>query len=78
MTENRTMWDRDDWNREGEDVEFKYKKSIPCSGKISSSRVLYGGNVQHTVMLDSPVQIHGYSRNIVCVQETDLLEQGAV
>lgn len=73
MTENKTMWDR-----EGEEVVFKYHRSVPCSGKITSSRVLYGGNVQHTVLLDSPVEIRGYVRNIVCVQETDLLEQGAV
>lgn len=73
-----TMWDRDDWNREGQVVSFLYKRSVPCSGKITSSRVLYGGDVQHTVMLDMPTEIRGYIRNIVCVQETDLIQQQAV
>ena len=72
------MWDRTDWNREGQEVTFLYKQSVPCSGKITSSRVLYGGDVQHTVILDIPTEIRGYVRNVVCVQESDLVEQEAV
>ena len=72
------MWDRTNWNREGQEVTFLYKRSVPCSGKITSSRVLYGGDVQHTVMLDVPTEIRGYVRNVVCVQESDLLEQEVV
>ena len=75
---NNTMWDRNDWNREGQAVSFLYKGSVPCSGKITSSRVLYGGDVQHTVMLDVPTEIRGYIRNVVCVQETDLVQQEVV
>ena len=51
---SNTMWDRNDWNREGQAVSFLYKGSVPCSGKVTSSRVLYGGDVQHTVILDVP------------------------
>lgn len=75
---NNTMWDRNDWNREGQAVSFLYKGSVPCSGKITSSRVLYGGDVQHTVILAVPTEIRGYVRNVVCVQESDLLEQEVV
>ena len=72
------MWDRTNWDREGQSVSFLYKGSVPCSGKITSSRVLYGGDVQHTVMLDMPTEIRGYIRNVVCVQETDLVQQEVV
>ena len=75
---NNTMWDRNDWNREGQAVSFLYKGSVPCSGKITSSRVLYGGDVQHTVILDVPTEIRGYIRNVICVQESDLVTQEAV
>ena len=71
---NSTLWDRDNLDRSGTRISFLHRGSTPCSGKITSSRVLYGGDVQHTVMLDVPTEIRGYVRNVVCVQESDLLE----
>ena len=47
------------WNREGQRVFAEYLNQFPVTGIVESSRVKYGGSVQHTVLLDSPVQVYG-------------------
>ena len=44
------------WNLEGMWVSAVYMGEYPVSGRVESSRVRYGGEVQHTVVLDTPIQ----------------------
>ena len=44
------------WDLEGLRIEAKYMGDFPVSGKVVSSRVKYGGEVQHTVELDTPIK----------------------
>lgn len=44
------------WNFEGLKVEGVYF-DVPVVGRVESSRVKYGGGVQHTVVLDDPIQL---------------------
>ena len=44
------------WIRDGERIEARYM-GVPITGKVESSRVKYGGGVQYTVVLDSPVRL---------------------
>jgi len=43
------------WNLEGMHVEGKYMGEFPVHGKVVSSRVKYGGEVVHTVILSKPI-----------------------
>lgn len=47
-------WDHTGWSAEG-----RYLDRFPFTGKIESSRVKYGGKVQHTIVLDSPLRVFG-------------------
>lgn len=44
------------WNLEGLRVYGRYMGEYPCSGRVESSRVKYGGGIQHTIVLDEPLQ----------------------
>jgi ABC-type hemin transport system ATPase subunit len=46
-----------EWNLEGLRVHGKYMGEYACSGLVESSRVMYGGGVQHTVTLDKSLQL---------------------
>lgn len=43
------------WNREGQVVTGMYLGEYRCAGTVTSSRVKYGGKVQHTVELFEPM-----------------------
>lgn len=43
------------WNLEGLMVRATYLGDVPVVGRVESSRVKYGGGVQHTVVLDEPI-----------------------
>lgn len=45
------------WNLEGLSIEAKYLDEFLVSGKVESSRVAYGGNVKHTVVLNEPLSM---------------------
>lgn len=45
-----------DWNLEGKLVQVNYMDNIRA-GKVLSSRVKYGGGVQHHVKLSHPIQL---------------------
>ena len=51
------------WNLEGSHVTGFYMGSFPISGRVELSRVKYGGGVQHTIVLDHPVQIYDSMRD---------------
>ena len=44
-----------DWIKDGEQIKANYLGE-QVSGTVESSRVKYGGKVQYTVILDTPVQ----------------------
>ena len=45
------------WNLEGLKVTSVYMGEYPVTGRVELSRVKYGGRVQHTVVLDEPIQL---------------------
>ena len=44
------------WNLEGLTVRGLYMGEYPVSGRVELSRVKYGGEVQHTVVLDKAIK----------------------
>lgn len=44
------------WDLTGLYVTGMYMGDHSCKGRVESSRVKYGGGVQHTVVLDEPIQ----------------------
>lgn len=44
------------WIRDGERVKARYM-GVLVSGRVESSRVKYGGRVQYTVLLDTPLKM---------------------
>jgi hypothetical protein len=61
------------WNREGDFVAGNYMGIFPYAGKISESRVKYGGKVQHTVKLLSAINVFGEGRDTILVDEDELV-----
>ena len=53
------------WILEGLTVTGLYLDSIPVEGKVSLSRVKYGGKVSHHVQLSTPIDVYGSSRDRV-------------
>lgn len=51
------------WNLEGLHVTGMYMGEFPVSGRVESSRVKYGGGVQHTVVLDQSIEIYSQVRD---------------
>lgn len=60
------------WNREGQAVAGIYCDRR-VEGVVTSSRVKYGGSVQHTVDLNQPLELFGTTRTTVLLDERDLL-----
>ena len=55
------------WNLEGKRIDGWYMGLFPYSGIVESSRVKYGGAVQHTVVVDKPFKVYGVVRDRVLV-----------
>ena len=51
------------WNLTGLVVWARYLDEIEVCGRVESSRVKYGGGVQHTVVLKEPVKYNGALRD---------------
>lgn len=56
------------WNLEGLTVTGKYLGTIPVTGRVELSRVKYGGEISHHVVLESPVEIFGKIRERVILE----------
>ena len=54
------------WNMEGKTVVAKYH-GVTCTGVVESSRVKYGGKVQHTVNLDEAITLRWRSEPVTRV-----------
>ena len=61
------------WNREGDLICGSYMSIFPYAGRVTKSRVKYGGSVQHTVTLSSPIQVFGEVRETIFVDEEELV-----
>ena len=44
------------WNKEGQQITAMYQGQ-QVTGTVESSRVKYGGKVQHLLILDKPIQL---------------------
>jgi len=56
------------WNLETMKVKALYMGEFPVSGRVELSRVAYGGDVKHTVVLDAPITVYGAVRDRVIVE----------
>jgi hypothetical protein len=63
------------WNREGQKVAGVYLNAYTVSGVVTLSRVKYGGQVQHTVKLDQPMELFGNQRDVVLLDEGELFRK---
>lgn len=57
-----------EWNLENLVVEGRYLGDIPIRGKVMLSRVQYGGEVSHHILLDKPIEVYGSVRETVIVE----------
>ena len=62
------------WHLEGLTVKGRYLDSIPVEGKVTLSRVKYGGKVAHHVTLNKPIVVYGATRDTV-ILDHDQIEQ---
>lgn len=53
------------WDLTGMYVRGLYLGSIPVQGRVESSRVKYGGGIQHTVVLDEAIMVYNARRERV-------------
>lgn len=60
------------WDLEGCRVNGLYMGLFPYSGLIESSRVKYGGEVQHTVVVDEPFKAYGEMRERILVGKAEI------
>lgn len=62
------------WIKDGEKITARYM-GYTVTGTVESSRVKYGGAVQYTVNLDSPVQLRWRSEptNRVLINEAEIV-----
>lgn len=60
------MWDRSNQVIQGLYMDVEYR------GVVKSSRVKYGGDVQHTVDLIDTITVHDVEREIILVNESDM------
>lgn len=56
-----------DWNLEGNRVNGLYMGLFPYSGLVLDSRVKFGGEVQHTILVDEPFKVYGEVREMILV-----------
>ena len=56
------------WDQlEGKRINGLYMGLFPYSGTVVESRVKYGGQVQHTVVVDEPFKVYGDLRERILV-----------
>jgi len=60
------------WQLEGLFVEANYLDLFPVVGKVELSRVAYGGMVNHTLVLQTPIEVYGSVRDRVIIEHTQI------
>jgi len=61
------------WNLENLRIEGMYMGKFPVSGRVSLSRVKYGGGIQHTVVLDAPIEVYSAMRDRVLLDHENVV-----
>jgi hypothetical protein len=56
------------WNLEGLVVAGNYMGNIPVIGTVELSRVKYGGEISHHVVLNNPINVYGATRDRVILE----------
>ena len=62
------------WNKEGQQVAGVYLGAYTITGVVQSSRVKYGGRVQHRVLLDTPVEVFGRVAEELLLDDEELFD----
>lgn len=62
------------WDLAGMTVRGLYLGSIEVIGRVESTRVKYGGSIQHTVVLDTPITVYGAVRDRVLLDHDHILQ----
>lgn len=62
------------WNLEGKKVTGTYLQEFPVTGQVSLSRVAYGGEVHHYVVLDTPIEVYGRLADTVILRHGEIAE----
>ena len=60
------------WNLEGQRVNGLYMGLFPYSGLVLNSRVKFGGEVQHTILVDEPFKVYGEVREMILVGKGEI------
>jgi hypothetical protein len=60
------------WNLEGQRVSGTYLGTNHVNGTVTESRVTYGGQVVHTILLDRPRSFYGTERTHVILKDNEL------
>ena len=60
------------WDLTGKRINGLYMGLFPYSGLVEESRVKYGGEVQHTVIVDEPFKVYGAVRERILVSVTEV------
>jgi len=60
------------WNLEGLRINGLYMRLFPYSGLVLNSRVKFGGEVQHTVLIDEPIRVYGEDREMILVSKGEV------
>ena len=60
------------WNYEGMTVTGLYMGDFPVVGKVELSRVKYGGEVSHHVVLETPIVVYGATRERVILEHRNV------
>ena len=60
------------WDRTGEKVVGSYMKSFSFTGVVMSSRVKYGGKIQHQIKLDHSLAVFGRIAETILVDNDEI------
>lgn len=60
------------WNLENLYVSGKYMGEFPITGKVTLSRVKYGGGISHHIQLNTPVKVYGSVRDSVILEHSEI------
>lgn len=60
------------WNLENLYVSGKYMGEFPITGKVTLSRVKYGGGISHHIELNTPVTVYGSVRDNVILEHSEI------
>lgn len=62
------------WDYTGMTVSGDYMGEFSVRGRVESSRVAYGGEVRHTVVLDTPINVYGALRDRVILDHKEVFQ----